>query len=310
MERYYQARFRWAISKKTINLVFANTIVNGNLVEKLLSTIGKTNVITYVHELSYAISLQQLFVGDIAKVINHTSLFLAGSNAVSAHLQRMGVVSTAIKVAHSSIPVVDFLKKSKLLQQDEIRQQLGIPTDTHMIVAVGAASWRKGSDWFMQLAAQLSGTGKPIALFWVGATPGTMEYIHLDYELQRYKLDGFVKLVPITSEYFKYIYAADLFVLTSREDPFPLVVLEAALVGKPIVCFADSGGTPEFVGTENGIVVPYGHVGAMAQAIIELLAKPQELKAKGAHGRAEVIKHHDVPLVAAQIVKQIDQLVS
>ena len=34
LEHYYRAKFRWLIRKKTINLVFANTIVNGNLVEK------------------------------------------------------------------------------------------------------------------------------------------------------------------------------------------------------------------------------------------------------------------------------------
>ena len=39
----------------------------------------------------------------------------------------------------------------------------------------------------------------------------------------------------------------DVFALSSREEPMGLVALEAAMVGKPIVCFAEAGGMPDFV---------------------------------------------------------------
>jgi glycosyltransferase involved in cell wall biosynthesis len=38
----------------------------------------------------------------------------------------------------------------------------------------------------------------------------------------------------------------DGFLLTSRQDPFPLVMIEAAYLGKPIVSFP-SGGVSEFI---------------------------------------------------------------
>ena len=40
----------------------------------------------------------------------------------------------------------------------------------------------------------------------------------------------------------------DVFTVTSRADPFPLVVLEAMALGKPVVGFAE-GGVPEQLDT-------------------------------------------------------------
>ena len=62
-----------------------------------------------------------------------------------------------------------------------------------------------------------------------------------------------------------------VFALVSREDAFPLVMLEAASLGKPIVCFADSGGATEFVNNSCGFVVPYLGIEAMAAKVLELL---------------------------------------
>jgi glycosyltransferase involved in cell wall biosynthesis len=54
----------------------------------------------------------------------------------------------------------------------------------------------------------------------------------------------------------KYFAAFDVFALVSREDPFPVVCLEAASLGKPIVCFNSSDGEKEFVENDCGFVVP------------------------------------------------------
>ena len=66
----------------------------------------------------------------------------------------------------------------------------------------------------------------------------------------------------------RFFSAADAFVLTSREDPFPTVVLEAMSVGVPVVAFAESGGIPEFL-TEHscGHVVPYCDPAAVADKL-------------------------------------------
>jgi glycosyltransferase involved in cell wall biosynthesis len=71
------------------------------------------------------------------------------------------------------------------------------------------------------------------------------------------------KWVTATADVQDYYCAMDAFALTSREDPFPLVMLEAGALGLPVVCFANSGGGPEFAGSGAGLIAPYLDVEAL-----------------------------------------------
>jgi glycosyltransferase involved in cell wall biosynthesis len=300
LDKYQKLRYQAAIKGKNIKLIFSNTIVNGTLVDKINTT--KLPVITYVHELAYTIQLQQKMHGDIPAVLAHTSFFLSGSETVRQNLNSMGVPLSKIEVAYSSIPVAEIMDKLTAAEQLANSLTPALPKNKYLVVAVGNASWRKGSDWFLQLATKLTKTSGDVQMVWVGATPNTIEYMQMQYELQRYGLEDKVQLVTTTPDYITYIHQADVFVLTSREDPFPLVVLEAALAGKPTICFANSGGAPEFVGKGNGIVVPYGNVGAMAEAVQSLLGDNHIRQQLGESARAAVQKHHDIPVVVSRIL--------
>jgi glycosyltransferase involved in cell wall biosynthesis len=82
--------------------------------------------------------------------------------------------------------------------------------------------------------------------------------------------------------------AADVFALTSREDPFPSVVLEALDSGLPVVAFDGSGGSRDLLAQGGGVLVPHLDTERMAQAVLELLADPVATRALGAAGRALV----------------------
>ena len=64
--------------------------------------------------------------------------------------------------------------------------------------------------------------------------------------------------------------------MTSREDPFPLVNLEAAISGVPIICFEKSGGSPEIIDDSSGFVVPYGDTQEMSSIILEVKKSPKK----------------------------------
>jgi len=88
--------------------------------------------------------------------------------------------------------------------------------------------------------------------------------------------------------------AMDVFALTSREDPFPLVMLEAAAAGVPLVCFAGGGGAPEFTHPDAGRVAAYLDVAGMATAISDLLEREDERQRMGQIAADRVRKRHTV----------------
>jgi glycosyltransferase involved in cell wall biosynthesis len=61
----------------------------------------------------------------------------------------------------------------------------------------------------------------------------------------------------------------DVLTVTSREDAFPLVVLEAMALRVPVVAF-DVGGVREELGP-TGVLIPASDVEAMADAVVDLL---------------------------------------
>jgi glycosyltransferase involved in cell wall biosynthesis len=95
---------------------------------------------------------------------------------------------------------------------------------------------------------------------------------------------------------------ADLFVLASVRESFPLVLLEAMASGLPVVATA-VGGIPEMVvDGETGLLVPANNSQALAHAINSLLDEPARMKAMGARGKERVRKHFTWDKVAQRMV--------
>src|SRR5262249_12824457 len=96
-----------------------------------------------------------------------------------------------------------------------------------------------------------------------------------------------IRFIGPRSSVAPYYLAADLLMLTSREDPCPLVNMEAMESRVPVVAFTDAGGAPEVL-DDAGICVPYLDVGAMADAVRRLLSDAQLRHAMGHRGEARI----------------------
>jgi glycosyltransferase involved in cell wall biosynthesis len=72
------------------------------------------------------------------------------------------------------------------------------------------------------------------------------------------------------------VYAmADIFLLSSRLDPFPNVAIDAMLTGLPVVCFSKGSGVAEMLSKSadlKRLVVPYADAASAAQIIEQLSA--------------------------------------
>jgi len=71
---------------------------------------------------------------------------------------------------------------------------------------------------------------------------------------------------------------SDIFLLPSREDSFPSVILEAIDAGLPIVAFKDAGGFQDLLHDDVGILVPYIDLKKMERELYTLLDNPGNLK--------------------------------
>jgi glycosyltransferase involved in cell wall biosynthesis len=168
-----------------------------------------------------------------------------------------------------------------------IRKELGLLPSTQIVMGCGYGDIRKGIDLFVQLAAKVlrRHRGGHAAFVWVGALDTAVEpYIKTD--VKRLGLEKVFRVTGRTDDPARFFIAGDVFALTSREDPFPSVVMEAFDAHMPVVAFSGGGGYVDIVGEGTGALVPYLDLTAMAESVDYLLCNSEERGAKGQYCHA------------------------
>jgi glycosyltransferase involved in cell wall biosynthesis len=305
---WQQRALRNRLANNDIGLVYANTIATGALVEELSNF--HCPVICHVHELEYLIryhggcGLQNSF----QKIKRHTHHYLAASEAVKRNLiQSHGISPDQVDVTYEFIgPDCQGFEQSDTAKSN-IRRELGIPEDSFVIGAAGTIEWRKGPDLFIQLAHKVltKKLNSPIHFVWVGGEAEGYHFGALDYDIERLGLKSHMHFTGTKQVPFSYFSLFDIFTLVSREDPFPLVMLEAAYLGKPIICFDDAGGAREFVEDDCGFVVSYLDLESMALKTVELLQSLSLRRSLGERAAKKVREHHTVEVVGPKILNVI-----
>lgn len=110
--------------------------------------------------------------------------------------------------------------------------------DRRIVAMCGLAQRRKGADIFLAVAERLP----QYDFVWIGPwTPAETDLNGATHDrFAALRLRNFF-YTQLTDNPYAHLQSADAFVLTSREDPNPLVVAEALLLGCKVLAFADTG---------------------------------------------------------------------
>ncbi len=184
---------------------------------------------------------------------------------------------------------------------DAFRASLNLDADEPIVLGVGYADLRKGFDLFLQVW-RLANRGRRVHFYWAGALSPELD-AWLSDEIADARATGTFHLPGFVRDMGPVFGACSLMLLTSREDPFPTVVLEALSIGRPVVAFANSGGMPELLSdTGVGVVVPLADTVAMAEAVDALLDRP-EPESTIEHRRALVSEQYSFPRYVERLMR-------
>jgi glycosyltransferase involved in cell wall biosynthesis len=258
-----------------------NTIVSGNVVPVLKDK--GIPVISLIHELPNLIRERGLHSEGKKIAKNANSVVFPSAlvrDAFCAEVDR---------------PALDAVIRPQGIYQDldkprrarrVVCSSLGIPTDAKIVINVGYGDLRKGLDLFIKIAELVTATREDVYFVWVGKKDQALwQWLKADVPAaparQRIIMAGYQES-PLD-----YIEAADVFALTSREDPFPSVVMESLGLGVPVVAYKGSGGHCELLTNgQNGALAEAFRVDSFATAVLDLL------DAETAEKRLERISHN------------------
>lgn len=152
-----------------------------------------------------------------------------------------------------------------------LRASLGIADGTFAFFYVGRLNAVKNLGSLLGAFARLPQQEPPnCRLFLVGDGP---ERAALEQRVVSLGLSRSTTLLGARADVAALLSAADGFVMSSRSEGLPVVLLEAMATGVPCIATA-VGGIPGLLGGERGITVPVDDEAALANAMRELASSP------------------------------------
>jgi glycosyltransferase involved in cell wall biosynthesis len=163
-----------------------------------------------------------------------------------------------------------------------IESQNKSPLTEKRVLAIGRLSEQKGFDLLVQAWGKTENRKKGWKLRIVGS--GKMHPLLLKM-IKELDVENSVEIIPATTDVISLYMQASLFVMSSRYEGLPLVLIEAMAMGLPIVSFDCETGPQDIILDQvTGILVPALDTEKLAQELDVLMADEPKRKLFGENG--------------------------
>ena len=258
------------VKNSSLGVAIVNTTVSGTITPYLKKE--GFNVVSLIHELPNV--LKDMHLEKHAELIaqNADQIVFPAHQVLHGFESFIGkkLFDTQIRPQGIYLPSILRDGQNKEHVKNEVKRELKIPLTSQIIMCAGYADHRKGFDIFVESAMAVMSRNENVYALWLGHwdKPFVTEVLTnvTDKKLrERFILPG------IVDDPRRYYVAADVYALTSREDPFPSVVLEALDALTPVVAFKDSGGFENLLSRDCGLLVEKGNVSAYSNALAQII---------------------------------------
>ncbi|MEQ1857782.1 MAG: glycosyltransferase [Longimicrobiales bacterium] len=221
------------------------------------------------------------------------------SESLRTHFERSGPFPSGAEVIENGIDTTVFSPGGL---DGRVRAELGIAPDAPLLGAVGNVRASKDYPSLLRAFAQVHRAVPASRLVIVGQGSG-----ELQAEVERLRadlgLEGAVHFAGFRDDVADFLRSLDLFVLSSSDEGFSLVTVQAMATGLPVVA-TRCGGPEQIVGDSGGaVLVPPRDPDALAAALLDVLARPDLGKRLGAAGRARAAEAFSVERMVSRYVE-------
>lgn len=174
----------------------------------------------------------------------------------------------------------------------QLRKELGLPPSKKIVIFVHRLAPRKGADYLPEIISSTISAVPNSWFFIAGGGGGTLKN-WLEKEFIKNRLSSYVHLsagIPNVS-LPRYLAAADVLIMPSRQEGFPRVLIEAMAAGVPFVAM-NVGGTKDIISpAQASCLVSVGDLEKFSLKIVKLLRDKKEWSALSKEGKIQVKKY-------------------
>ena len=277
----------------------ATTAGPGSIKDLLMGCLARVmgvRVVVHYHDSKIADQLDSAILGRVGRaVIRHADLVIVLDHR-SLRLLAAAIDETRLRLLPNMVDVSS-LQRTLGASRPVPRQGRGA-----RILYLGAILERKGLAELVEACAQIP----EVELTLVGRGGSQFQRRLVEIAGRRGGGEWLVRPGGLGRQRaVEMIAHSDVLVLPSWWDLFPMSVLEAMAMGKPVVV-SDQGALPQIIDAESakpcGLCVPAKDTRALRDAL-RLLVKDENLRNQmGAAGLERALRLYDAPVVTAQLV--------
>ena len=231
----------------------------------------------------------------LARGLAESRAAIALSRDARGWMEALGVPAWRVVEIHNGVDAARYARPSPF----DLRGALGIPPDARVVLSVAREHPTKNHAVTLEAHARVARTRRDVWQVFVGrGTEALQERARALGVGDRVATHPGLYGDDLVGAYQQ----ADLFVLASRFEVFPLTLLEAMAAGRAVVVSRVSGCVDLVSDGVHGATTPVGDAGALAEAIGGLLADDGLRAAMGARN-AEVARAHDWSRIAARYLE-------
>jgi glycosyltransferase involved in cell wall biosynthesis len=225
-----------------------------------------------------------------------TDVFMSVSANEAADARRLRIFRDAVAVGNGRDPATF---RPDNAARAAIRTALGTAADRVVVVAVSRLVRDKG---YPELAAAMRALPE-VELWVVGERLASDRGEDMAALLAEAGLADRLRLLGYRDDVAAVLAAADIFVLPSYFEALPMSVIEAMLVGLPVVASDVGGSREQVVPGVTGLLVPPRQVAPLAKALARLAADASLRSAMGRAGRQRAMALYDEAKVVARTIE-------
>ncbi len=255
--------------------------------------------------------------GDITKIVQsslfkyrllisffrYADIFISLSDVIRKEILSVGVCEDKIYSAFNGVDVEKFRPvdcKVKLLK----RRETGI-SYKKIVISVGRFVKRKGFDVLLKAWEHVSAKHPDAHLFLLGFG----EEMQLLKQLSAdYKINTSVSFLGKKDNVSDYLQMSDIFVIASRKEGNPNVLLEALACGLPVVATSISGIREVIDDRVNGMLVSPGDAAELAEKILFLIDNEKDCVELGQNARQSALLNFSLDKISEGYLQLYENL--
>lgn len=259
------------IKRNKFNIIHTHSNAALGTLGVFIGKILRKKVIVKIATAGTIPKLKKIFPGNILLyILKKADIVISISQEITKELQSINLPDFKIKNIPNGVDTEQFFPLSHE-ENIQLKEKLNLHMKKPLVLFAGRLVYRKGVDILLKAWKNVILECTNMSLLIAGS--GSHQHDSVEKELKQYvkenNLQSSVSFLGTVENISEYLQVSDIFVLPSRKEGMPNVILEAMSCGLAVIA-TNIGGITDLISNKNGLLCPRDNPAVISEKILFL----------------------------------------